>query len=144
MLVRGHFNDNVGLAVPTSYVDLVVCLPPLRNLEPIKEAGILEGRNGINETCLQNCTNTASLWISIKGPFGKVVVKTKVDCAAYLALKLGLGKHPLCIKRQSCSTPSAIVIGGGISGVAAAHTLHNAVFKELLPRLMSRFKTKND
>ncbi|GAB2303759.1 hypothetical protein Dimus_037740 [Dionaea muscipula] len=53
MLVRGHFNDNVGLAVPTSYVDLVVCLPPLRNLEPIKEAGILEGRNGINETCLQ-------------------------------------------------------------------------------------------
>jgi hypothetical protein len=34
-------------------VDLVVCLPPVRNLEPIKEAGILEGRNGIKETCLQ-------------------------------------------------------------------------------------------
>ncbi|GLJ36545.1 hypothetical protein SUGI_0734400 [Cryptomeria japonica] len=43
-----------GLALPTSDVDLVVCLPPVRNLEPIKEAGILEGRNGIKETCLQH------------------------------------------------------------------------------------------
>ncbi|KAK6920321.1 polymerase, nucleotidyl transferase domain [Dillenia turbinata] len=42
-----------GLSLPTSDVDLVVCLPPVRNLEPIKEAGILEGRNGIKETCLQ-------------------------------------------------------------------------------------------
>ncbi|MCO5559557.1 hypothetical protein L7F22_013158 [Adiantum nelumboides] len=42
-----------GLALPCSDVDLVVCLPPVRNLEPIKEAGILEGRNGIKETCLQ-------------------------------------------------------------------------------------------
>ncbi|KAH9290632.1 hypothetical protein KI387_034749, partial [Taxus chinensis] len=45
-----------GLALPTSDVDLVVCLPPVRNLEPIKEAGILEGRNGIKETCLQHAT----------------------------------------------------------------------------------------
>lgn len=43
-----------GLALPTSDVDLVVRLPPVRNLEPIKEAGILEGRNGIKETCLQH------------------------------------------------------------------------------------------
>ncbi|PQM37291.1 uncharacterized protein Pyn_36365 [Prunus yedoensis var. nudiflora] len=43
-----------GLSLPTSDVDLVVCLPPVRNLEPIKEAGILEGRNGIKETCLQH------------------------------------------------------------------------------------------
>ncbi|XP_018458928.2 uncharacterized protein LOC108829837 isoform X1 [Raphanus sativus] len=43
-----------GLALPSSDVDLVVCLPPVRNLEPIKEAGILEGRNGIKETCLQH------------------------------------------------------------------------------------------
>ncbi|KAM0935770.1 putative polynucleotide adenylyltransferase [Dioscorea sansibarensis] len=43
-----------GLALPTSDVDLVVSLPPVRNLEPIKEAGILEGRNGIKETCLQH------------------------------------------------------------------------------------------
>jgi DNA polymerase sigma len=42
-----------GLSLPSSDVDLVVCLPPVRNLEPIKEAGILEGRNGIKETCLQ-------------------------------------------------------------------------------------------
>ncbi|XP_061998329.1 uncharacterized protein LOC133715725 isoform X2 [Rosa rugosa] len=43
-----------GLSLPTSDVDLVVSLPPVRNLEPIKEAGILEGRNGIKETCLQH------------------------------------------------------------------------------------------
>ncbi|PPS07955.1 hypothetical protein GOBAR_AA12696 [Gossypium barbadense] len=48
------FGSNAtGLALPSSDVDLVVCLPPVRNLEPIKEAGILEGRNGIKETCLQ-------------------------------------------------------------------------------------------
>eukprot|EP00250_Pteridium_aquilinum_P026693 c33434_g1_i1 orf=1-762(-) len=28
-----------GLALPSSDVDVVVCLPPVRNLEPIKEAG---------------------------------------------------------------------------------------------------------
>ncbi|MQL99556.1 hypothetical protein Taro_032283 [Colocasia esculenta] len=49
------FGSNAtGLALPSSDVDLVVCLPPVRNLEPIKEAGILEGRNGIKETCLQH------------------------------------------------------------------------------------------
>ncbi|KAJ7543957.1 hypothetical protein O6H91_09G060100 [Diphasiastrum complanatum] len=49
------FGSNAtGLALPNSDVDLVVCLPPVRNLEPIKEAGILEGRNGIKETCLQD------------------------------------------------------------------------------------------
>lgn len=79
------FGSNAtGLSLPSSDVDLVVCLPPVRNLvsmsgsnmlsitsspctyvytgrlifrylfqEPIKEAGILEGRNGIKETCLQ-------------------------------------------------------------------------------------------
>ncbi|WCJ22919.1 Nucleotidyltransferase family protein [Euphorbia peplus] len=49
------FGSNAtGLSLPTSDVDLVVSLPPVRNLEPIKEAGILEGRNGIKETCLQH------------------------------------------------------------------------------------------
>ncbi|KAF3324772.1 Non-canonical poly(A) RNA polymerase PAPD5 [Carex littledalei] len=49
------FGSNAtGLALPTSDVDLVISLPPVRNLEPIKEAGILEGRNGIKETCLQH------------------------------------------------------------------------------------------
>ncbi|EYU30539.1 hypothetical protein MIMGU_mgv1a025631mg [Erythranthe guttata] len=46
-------SNATGLSLPSSDVDLVVCLPPVRNLEPIKEAGILEGRNGIKETCLQ-------------------------------------------------------------------------------------------
>ena len=32
---------------------LQVYLPPVRNLPPIEEAGILEGRNGIKESILQ-------------------------------------------------------------------------------------------
>ncbi|XP_022862804.1 uncharacterized protein LOC111382992 [Olea europaea var. sylvestris] len=48
------FGSNAnGLSLPSSDMDLVVCLPPMRNLDPIKEAGILEGRNGIKETCFQ-------------------------------------------------------------------------------------------
>ncbi|GMH07836.1 hypothetical protein Nepgr_009676 [Nepenthes gracilis] len=42
------------------------------------------------------------------------------------------GTHPMCIERRSHSTPSVIVIGGGISGVAAARALFNASFKVLL------------
>eukprot|EP00850_Spirogloea_muscicola_P016698 SM000137S00476 [mRNA] locus=s137:377235:386446:- [translate_table: standard] len=52
--VKRFGSTATGLALPTSDVDIVVCLPPVRNLEPIKEAGILEGRNGIKETCLQH------------------------------------------------------------------------------------------
>ncbi|XP_057809152.1 uncharacterized protein LOC131023626 [Salvia miltiorrhiza] len=44
---------NRFISLPSSDVDLVVSLPPVRNLEPIKEAGILEGLNVIKETCLQ-------------------------------------------------------------------------------------------
>ncbi|KAL5539404.1 hypothetical protein UlMin_044723 [Ulmus minor] len=40
------FGSNAtGLALPTSDVDLVVCVPTVRNLQLIKEAGILEFRN---------------------------------------------------------------------------------------------------
>ncbi|XP_044491596.1 uncharacterized protein LOC123215520 isoform X4 [Mangifera indica] len=59
------FGSNAtGLSLPTSDVDLVVCLPPVRNLEPIKEAGILEGRNGIKETCLQHVERLTLLLLS--------------------------------------------------------------------------------
>ncbi|KAG0573197.1 hypothetical protein KC19_VG157000 [Ceratodon purpureus] len=49
------FGSNAtGLALPTSDVDLVVSLPLVRKArEPIKQAGILEGRiDGVKETCL--------------------------------------------------------------------------------------------
>lgn len=36
------------------------------------------------------------------------------------------------IERQQSSPPSVIVIGGGISGISAAHILHNASFKVIL------------
>ncbi|KAL9266199.1 putative polyamine oxidase 4 [Drosera capensis] len=42
------------------------------------------------------------------------------------------GSFSLRIKMQSCPSPSVIVVGGGISGVAAASCLFNAGFKVLL------------
>ena len=44
-------SEATGLALPSSDVDLVVALPPVRQaLRPIMEAGILEGRNAIEES----------------------------------------------------------------------------------------------
>ncbi|CAK9169811.1 unnamed protein product [Ilex paraguariensis] len=42
------------------------------------------------------------------------------------------GNFPSRIERQHSSLPSVIVIGGGISGIAAAHILQNASFKVIL------------
>lgn len=42
------------------------------------------------------------------------------------------GSSSRCIDRRTSADPSVIVIGGGISGVAAAHFLANASFKVLL------------
>lgn len=44
----------VGMCLPSSDVDLVVCLPAVRSAEPSEDAGVLEGRNAIKETHQQN------------------------------------------------------------------------------------------
>ncbi|GAV62042.1 NTP_transf_2 domain-containing protein/PAP_assoc domain-containing protein [Cephalotus follicularis] len=67
-----------GLSLPTSDVDLVVCLPPVRNLEPIKEAGILEGRNGIKETCLQHAARYLANQEWVKNDSLKTVENTAI------------------------------------------------------------------
>ncbi|OWM80173.1 hypothetical protein CDL15_Pgr019337 [Punica granatum] len=73
------FGSNAtGLALPTSDVDLVVCLPPVRNLEPIKEAGILEGRNGIKETCLQHAARYLANQEWVKNDSLKTVENTAI------------------------------------------------------------------
>ncbi|KAF9613740.1 hypothetical protein IFM89_010250 [Coptis chinensis] len=73
------FGSNVtGLSLPTSDVDLVVCLPPVRNLEPIKEAGILEGRNGIKETCLQHAARYLANQEWVKNDSLKTVENTAI------------------------------------------------------------------
>lgn len=43
------------------------------------------------------------------------------------------GNFPSRIDRRHSPCPSVIVIGGGISGVAAARALQNASFKVVLP-----------
>ncbi|KAI9117830.1 hypothetical protein K1719_011245 [Acacia pycnantha] len=77
---RTHiFGSNAaGMALPTSDVDLVVCLPPVRNLEPIKEAGILEGRNGIKETCLQHAARYLANQDWVKNDSLKTVENTAI------------------------------------------------------------------
>lgn len=73
------FGSNAtGLSLPTSDVDLVVCLPPVRNLEPIKEAGILEGRNGIKETCLQHAARYLANQEWVKSDSLKIVENTAI------------------------------------------------------------------
>ncbi|KAM7512128.1 hypothetical protein LguiB_011003 [Lonicera macranthoides] len=73
------FGSNAtGLSLPTSDVDLVVCLPPVRNLEPIKEAGILEGRNGIKETCLQHAARYLANQEWVKNDSLKIVENTAI------------------------------------------------------------------
>ncbi|KAJ6675543.1 POLY(A) RNA polymerase [Salix viminalis] len=67
-----------GLSLPTSDVDLVVSLPPVRNLEPIKEAGILEGRNGIKETCLQHAARYLANQEWVKNDSLKTVENTAI------------------------------------------------------------------
>ncbi|XP_054780487.1 uncharacterized protein LOC129288122 isoform X2 [Prosopis cineraria] len=77
---RTHiFGSNAtGMALPISDVDLVVCLPPVRNLEPIKEAGILEGRNGIKETCLQHAARYLANQDWVKNDSLKTVENTAI------------------------------------------------------------------
>ncbi|KAK9757823.1 hypothetical protein RND81_01G188300 [Saponaria officinalis] len=73
------FGSNAsGLSLPTSDVDLVVCLPPVRNLEPIKEAGILEGRNSIKETCLQHAARYLGNQEWVKSDSLKTVENTAI------------------------------------------------------------------
>lgn len=71
-------SNSTGLSLPTSDVDLVVCLPPVRNLEPIKEAGILEGRNGIKETCLQHAARYLANQEWVKNDSLKMVENTAI------------------------------------------------------------------
>ncbi|KAL3537010.1 hypothetical protein ACH5RR_000376 [Cinchona calisaya] len=73
------FGSNAtGLSLPSSDVDLVVRLPPVRNLEPIKEAGILEGRNGIKETCLQHAARYLANQEWVKNDSLKIVENTAI------------------------------------------------------------------
>ncbi|KAF6140417.1 hypothetical protein GIB67_013186 [Kingdonia uniflora] len=80
------YGSNVtGLSLPTSDVDLVVCLPPVRNLEPIKEAGILEGRNGIKETCLQHAARYLANQEWVKSDSLKTVENTAIPIIMLVA-----------------------------------------------------------
>ncbi|THG01770.1 hypothetical protein TEA_019703 [Camellia sinensis var. sinensis] len=49
-----------------------------------------------------------------------------------VTLLLLFGTFASHIERKQSSPPSVIVIGGGISGISAAHILHNASFKVIL------------
>ncbi|XP_058104484.1 uncharacterized protein LOC131248286 isoform X3 [Magnolia sinica] len=94
------FGSNAtGLALPTSDVDLVVCLPPVRNLEPIKEAGILEGRNGIKETCLQHAARYLANQEWVKSDSLKTIENTAIPVIMLVAEV----PHDVIASRESIS-----------------------------------------
>lgn len=57
-----------GLSIPTSDMDLIVCLPKVQLEEAPNKSGILEGRNSIKETWQQNLFRVLSkeTWIESK------------------------------------------------------------------------------
>lgn len=78
-----------GLSLPSSDVDVVVWLPPVRNLEPIDEAGILEGRNGIKETVLQQATRLLSNQTWVRADSVKAIENTAVPIISMVAVPRG-------------------------------------------------------
>nr|CCA19321.1 conserved hypothetical protein [Albugo laibachii Nc14] len=52
--VRAYGSFVTQLALPSSDLDLVICLPKVRHDAPAEAAGVLEGRNAIKETWQQN------------------------------------------------------------------------------------------
>ncbi|GAB4861927.1 hypothetical protein Ancab_037182 [Ancistrocladus abbreviatus] len=98
------FGSNAtGLSLPTSDVDLVVCLPPVRNLEPIKEAGILEGRNGIKETCLQHAARYLANQEWVKADSLKTVENTAIPI---IMLVVEVPDDLICSAASSARTPT--------------------------------------
>jgi predicted nucleotidyltransferase len=89
------FGSNAtGLALPSSDVDLVVSLPPVRKArEPIKQAGILEGRiDGIKETCLLHAARNLETqdWVEVL----QVIEHTMVThYSLYVALLMWVQKQ---------------------------------------------------
>ncbi|OQR88873.1 hypothetical protein THRCLA_10051 [Thraustotheca clavata] len=52
--VRPYGSFVTGLSLPSSDLDLVICLPKVRRDEPAEAPGVLEGRNAIKETWQQH------------------------------------------------------------------------------------------
>ena len=52
-------------------------------------------------------------------------------CDNLIILFTQLGSCLTCLERQQTSPPSVVVVGGGISGIAAARALSNASFQVL-------------
>ncbi|CAN8309004.1 unnamed protein product [Cochlearia groenlandica] len=96
-----------GLSLPSSDVDLVVCLPPVRNLEPIKEAGILEGRNGIKETCLQHAARYLANQEWVKADSLKTVENTAIPI---IMLVVDVPCDMVCSLQSPKDGPDCIIV----------------------------------
>lgn len=121
-----------GLALPTSDVDLVVRLPPVRNLEPIKEAGILEGRNGIKETCLQHAARYLADQEWVKSDSLKAIENTAIPIIM-LVVKV---PSQNCSRNEDC-TESHISRAGPGEGKEEVTSLINVESKDSLVNVSS-------
>ncbi|KAL0905320.1 hypothetical protein M5K25_023730 [Dendrobium thyrsiflorum] len=138
-------SNSTGLALPASDVDLVVSLPPVRNLEPIKEAGILEGRNGIKETCLQisGQHNSASKDSMITKDDAVVGVKPiRLDISFKSTSHTGLQTSELVRKLTQqfpASVPLALVLKKFLADRSLDHSYSGGLSSYCLVLLITRF-----
>lgn len=105
------FGSNAtGLALPTSDVDIVVSLPPVRKARnPIKQAGILEGRiDGVKETCLLHAARNLEDqdWVKSLQVFERTMVPIIRLEAHILPHQCELGDISLSVK-ETCPMGSS-------------------------------------
>ncbi|XP_030535309.1 uncharacterized protein LOC115744335 isoform X2 [Rhodamnia argentea] len=129
------FGSNAtGLSLPSSDVDLVVCLPPVRNLEPIKEAGILEGRNGIKETCLQHAARYLANQDWVKSDSLKTVENTAIPI---IRLVVEVPQDLVSSSASSVQSPKEEPSHNGLELSKLAHA-HSDVQEDSAPQMCSQ------
>ncbi|KAI6702712.1 hypothetical protein NL676_011848 [Syzygium grande] len=134
------FGSNAtGLSLPSSDVDLVVCLPPVRNLEPIKEAGILEGRNGIKETCLQHAARYLANQDWVKSDSLKTVENTAIPI---IKLVVEVPQDLVSSSASSAQSPKEEPSHNGHELANLAHA-HSDVQEDSSPQMCSQTNYHN-
>lgn len=116
-----------GLTLPTSDVDIILTLPNVRNLPAIDEAGILEGKNGIKGTILQQASRhlEAQDWVSADSV--RTIEQTAVPIISLVVVGIDVhgggarenvsrGDHTESGVRRGLSRDKDAVVGNGRVG----------------------------
>jgi hypothetical protein len=134
-------SEATGLALPSSDVDLVVALPPVRQLPPIKEAGILEGRNDINESFVKKAARQLARQEWIAADSLKCIENTAVPIISLL-VRAPAGRAPAAAAAPNAAAaavpePAAAAVRVDLSFDAPGHAGLTTV--ELVRELVARY-----